>query len=151
MHKIVTKNSKIDAKTMVDDFVLRWLYNSDKSFKTVGEILAMANIIHIDETFLNYFFSSKDFLNSVDFSSLSLEHQQVIMRALQSVYNLDLEKRNKNNLFLNVGSISRGEWLSANIKISGRLSFLTRKLEELKKGMALSNINENQEDLKRQR
>ena len=73
---------------------LKAFYNEDGTFKTVGEIL---NSYHIEEDVLNMFFSSEDFLNSIDFSSLMVEQQNIIINALQTSYNLDIE-RYKNNI-----------------------------------------------------
>ena len=125
---------------------LKAFYNEDGTFKTVGEIL---NVCNIDETVLNMFFSSEDFLNSIDFSLLTIEQQNIIINALQASYNLDIERYKNNFKFLKGGIITQKMVLKANSEITKRLVYYSKKLEELKKTMSLNNINENSEEFKK--
>lgn len=126
---------------------LKAFYNEDGTFKTVGEIL---NSYHIEEDVLNMFFSSEDFLNSLDFSLLTIEQQNIIIiNALQISYNLDIERYKNNFKFLKGGIITQKMVLKANSEITKRLVYYSKKLEELKKTMDLSNINETVDKLKR--
>ena len=125
---------------------LKAFYNEDGTFKTVGEIL---NSYHIEGDVLNIFFSSEDFLNNIDFSSLTIEQQNIIINALQTSYNLDIERYKNNFKFLKGGIITQKMVLKANSEITKRLVCYTKKLEELKKIMGLNNINENLEEFKK--
>lgn len=125
---------------------LKAFYNEDGTFKTVGEIL---NSYHIEEDVLNMFFSSEDFLNSIDFSSLMVEQQNIIINALQTSYNLDIERYKNNFKFLKGGIITQKMVLKSNSEITKRLFYYSKKLEELKKTMGLNNINENSEEFKK--
>lgn len=140
---------------MQTDFIeiQSWLfifYNKDGTFKKIEEILDLINLYDVGEDVFNIFFTSEAFLASADFSSLTSEQQNVISKALQSSYELEIERYKNNFNFLKKGIIIQKMLIRANSLIAKRLIQYSKKIEELK-NINLSDINMETKDLKRQR
>lgn len=126
---------------------LKVFYNEDGTFKSIAEILDLISLYHIEEDVLNTFLSSEDFLNSIDLPSLTTEQKNIIINSLQVSYDLEIQRYKNNFRFLKRGFITSKMVIAANSMISKRLVYYGKKIEELKN----INIDDNKDDLKRQR
>ena len=146
LDKIVKNNPEIDIN---DNYFLALFYKNNKEFNSVDEILYLANAWNVDEKVLNYFFSNAIFLNNLDFISLSLRNQKVIVNAIDCALKKEINRRNNNNELLKREQIDLKMYLEVDERICSKIAYLNKKLEEFKRLMGLSNINETIDKLQR--
>lgn len=105
-------------------------------FNSIDEILEEAD--DVDETILKCFFSSKNFLNSLDFGSLTLEDKQVVMNAIKWALEAEEERIKKNKeLFLD-DKVTDELYEKAQDKIAKKIAFLEKKQAELENTIAVN-------------
>ena len=132
-----------------DTFYGHQLYSHYVGFRSIDEILMIAKARSINSRILNDFFSSKDFLDSLDFNNLSSKNKQVIMNAIEYALEIESNRRKKNKEFYQNRQIEIKQYLDADARICSKIAYFNIKLEELKTIISLSNVNENLEDFKR--
>lgn len=150
LHKIVKDSSKVDINNY---WYLRLLYENNGQFNSIDDIIYCADKLGIDEEVLKYFFSSKDFLESLDFNSLSKENKKVIMNAIEYALETEINRRKKNREFLQNRQISSEIYLSYDARICSKIAYLNKKLEEFKRLMEIPimncNLDEETQDKRR--
>lgn len=135
LHKIVREGSKVD----INNYWYLWLlYENNGQFNSIDDIIYCANKLEIDEEVLKYFLSSKDFLESLDFNSLSKENKQVIISAIEYALQIEINRYKKNNEFLRNKRITLKQYLIASKKTFNKITYFNKKIEELKMTMNLS-------------
>ena len=90
-NEIIMKNNNIKR-----DELTGWteiFYNDDKSIKNIKEILSHEDIEHVDTRFLEAFFSSSHFLESVNFEELDSNYKTIILNSIKNTYNNELIRR----------------------------------------------------------
>ena len=128
-------------------------YNDNRRFRSINKILKLAEERNLDNQILMLFFSSKDFLDSLGFSSfsLSLEHKQIIMNAIEWSLETEINRRKKNKEFLQNKWITAKQYLKVDVEICSKIAYFNKKLDKIRRTMNLINANENQEDLENKR
>ena len=135
IHKIVQDSSKVD----INNYWYLWLlYENSNQFRTIDDITYGANKLEMDEEILKYFFSSKDFLESLNFNILSLENKQVIISAIEYALKIEINRHKKNRGFFQNRVITLKQYLVASKKIFDKITYFNKKIEELKMTMNLS-------------
>ena len=135
LHKIVRDGSKVD----INNYWYLWLlYENNNHFSSIDDITYCADKLGIDEEVLKYFFSSKDFLESLDFKSLSLENKQVIISAIKYALKIEINRDKKNREFLQNRQITLKQYLISSKKAFDKITYFNKKLDELIMTMELS-------------
>ena len=139
LHNIVRDGSKVD----INNYWYLWLlYENNGQFNSIDDIIYCADKLGIDEEVLKYLFSSKDFLESLDFGSLSLENKQVIMNAIEYALEIEINRYKKNREFLQNRRITLKQDLIASKKAFDKITYFNKKLEELRNTIDLISVNE---------
>lgn len=139
LHKIVKDSSKVD----INNYWYLWLlYENNGQFNSIDDIIYCADKLGIDEEVLKYFFSSKDFLESLDFNSLSKENKKVIISAIEHALEIEINRCKKNRNFLQNKQITLKQYLIASKKAFDKIIYFNKKLEELRNTIDLISANE---------
>lgn len=99
----------------------KFFYNSDKTFKTIGQILDISNG-YIDDRIIKTVFSSSEFLNNINFRELSFEHQSIILSTIKSSYDNEMSRRENILNSLNQGFINKNKWKFLDTVCSHRIN-----------------------------
>ena len=68
-------------------------YNDNKAIKNINEILSHEDIKNVDNKFLEAFFSSSHFLESINFEKLEFKYQTIILNSIKNTYDNELIRK----------------------------------------------------------
>ena len=123
LHEIIKRNPKMNFDSCG---YLLLFYKNSKKFNSVDVILKLATELNVDKQILDYFFSSKDFLDSLHFHFLSSEHKKIIMNAIEYALQIEINRRKKNKEFLQNKQISSKVYLSVDARICSKIAYLNK-------------------------
>lgn len=83
-NEIVMTNDQIETDELPGWFEI--FYNDDKTIKNIDEILKHEDIGHVDKRFLEAFFSSAHFLESIKFENFESKYQIIILNSIKNTY-----------------------------------------------------------------
>ena len=120
-NQIIMSNNSIER-----DELPGWteiFYNSDKTIKTIDQILSHEDITHVDSRFLDAFFSSKHFLENINFKGLTYNNQKIIMKAIKNTYSNELIRQNSINKAFETDLIDKKTWLELVNDVSFNIAY----------------------------
>ena len=85
--------------------------------------MKLAEERNLDNQILMLFFSSKDFLESLNFIFLSKKSKQVVISAIEYALEIEINRRKKNKEFLQNKGITAKQYLDADARICNKIAY----------------------------
>ena len=146
IHEIIQEHPEINIE---DHGFISLFYDDSHRFRSIDAILKFADEAEVDEELLNIFFSSKDFLDSLNFNILSSENKQVIMNAIEYALEIEINRRKNNKELLQNRQITAKQYLEADARICSKIAYFNKKIAEFKRLMGIPVMNCNTDEEKR--